>query len=214
MAFGLAGGLTVAAALALAPRTAAATPMYPNGSIAYSTAGNGFTNTDGIDQIDAFTTQIVVSQPGFSLNPSTGNLNIPALSFETMGPAVGHNVVIAIPTHAIVLGTPLTVSVGGFSFAFDREEPNGVPVTGNIGVKLAGYLMESPAGYTPLANQDADLSITFTESSHNGSVGAAYSLDTPATFRVNVPEPASMALLGSALFGLGLTQRRKLKRNG
>ncbi len=152
---GLAGGLAIATALA--PHAAQAIPAYPDGSLAFSTGVNGFTNTDGIDKVDATTTQIVVTQPGENFNPSTGNLNIPGFSSEIIGPSVGSSVTIAIPNHAVSLGTPLTMSVAGFSFAFDQEEPNGVPVSGNVGVKLTGHLLSSPGGFTPLPNQDADL---------------------------------------------------------
>src|SRR5437868_2899230 len=173
--------------------------VNPSGSVGF-TPGNGGTSTvnTGATITAATTTKTLVS-PGVS-TASTGNLGIAANSSVTLSPT----------TISVVVGavTPAwAVSVGGFTFTFTSNTASTiVPTSATSGFilnTLAGTVTTAPAGF------NAGISVTDAQSCQQpvnagnpGTITCSDSLvigTAPA-----VPEPASLALLGSALVGFGV----------
>jgi hypothetical protein len=103
----------------------------------------------------------------------------------------------------------ITVTVDSYVFTFTQEETtvaqrSGVPAIGTIGFELIGGVHDTSG---LLDDNTASLSLAVTQIGL-GVINLSETFVSPAV-PPNIPEPASLAMLGVGLVGLGITRRRK-----
>ncbi len=184
--------------------------ISPNGSFS-GAYGHTTATSGGTFLIGTGTTSVKVVSPGIVINladPYVGSINnLAALHGGTViaNLFTGSSISMSQSSFNIANGaiTPFTVTLGSYTFTFNSEVVTS-KVDRNLGLLFSGNLTNDSTGRLT-APAAADYSLTFTESSPTGAIGTAFSIDTPP---ISVLEPASIALLGVGLLGLGLVRRR------
>jgi hypothetical protein len=186
----------------------AAYAQQASGSVGFQPGNGGIATLTPAGDIVAGTTAKTIVSPGLSA-PSTGNLNIANDSLVAFVPTsvnVGVGPVTTTGTWVVTIPSTLggDLVVTFTTITNSTIVPTSATLEGDISDRLTGTVTTAPT--TLVAGSSVVDSQTCTQPAPGAEVTCSDSLIVTAT---GVPEPASLALLGSALAGFGLLGWRR-----
>ncbi len=190
--------LTAAAVMACAATAAHALPMYTSGSMGVSLATG--------------TTTAVTTTTSFPLSPlsetatsGTGSLSAPNVTY----PAT-----LTVPAGALNFLVPAdedfsNTGIGTFTATKATQVAKG---TNTATWEVDGTFMPGTDFSNPTATFTADQLYTLNQVGGPGTtISLSYTFFAPSVPFTTVPEPTTLALIGSGLLGVAISRRRKRK---